>query len=441
MVLHRRAVPLFLALGLFGPHSSFRAQAVAEQDRGRAHSMLEQVRKDLRRYYYDSTFGGIDLDARYRVADSALDQATTVQQVLGVVAQFVMDLKDSHTNFIPQARAAIVEYGWRWVIIGDSCYVRSVRKGSDAEKKGLTIGDRVIAIDGMLPNRRTIDLIGNLYYSLSPRPGMRVGVQGVDGTVRQVDILAKITPTQRVFDYNNFTDVGRIIDEIESSATARRHWWRSFGDSVLVWHFLGFQYLDEGIDEMMNMASRHKTLILDLRNNGGGAELTIQRLIGHFYDHEVRIGTIHERNKTSALVARPAGRKPFTGNLIILINRNSASASEITTRFFQLDGRATVVGDRSMGAVMGARYFPHETGFSKFIEWGLQITGQDILMPDEGRLENVGVTPEFIILPTGADLANHRDPQMAKALQLAGIQMDPTEAAKIYPTRPEGDDR
>ena len=135
------------------------------------------------------------------------------------------------------------------------------------------------------------------------------------------------------------------------------------------------------------------------------------------------------------LIAKAARRTPFTGNLIILINSNSASASEITTRFLQLEGRATVIGDRSAGAVMGAVYYPRGVGGLKFLEFGLQITEQDILMPDEGRLENVGVTPEFIVLPTGADIAAKRDPQMVRALQLAGMHLTPEEAWKVYQTR------
>lgn len=408
------------------------AQGVDDQARGRAHVMLQQVKKDLQEYYYDSTFGGVDLEARYRAADSALDQTGTVQELFGTIAQFVLDLKDSHTNFLPPSRAASVNYGWGWTIIGDQCFVNFVQKDSDAEKKGLAIGDRVLSIDGILPNRQTTHLIRYLYGSLNPRPGMHLAVVKPDGTQLTMDAMAKVTPEQRVFDYNSFTDIGRLIIEYDRSINARRHWWRSFGDSVLVWHFVQFLGGDEGIDEMMDRARHHKTLILDLRNNGGGAETAIQQLIGHFYEHDVRIATTRERGSTHPLLARPKNRHPFTGNLIILINSRSASASEITSRFLQLEGRATLVGDRSAGAVMGAITTSHAAGFSKFLEYGLQVTVEDLIMPDEGRLENVGVTPEFIVLPTGADLAAKRDPQMAKALALAGIQMDPVAAGKIY---------
>jgi hypothetical protein len=93
------------------------------------------------------------------------------------------------------------------------------------------------------------------------------------------------------------------------------------------------------------------------------------------------------------------------------------------------------VGDRSAGAVMGSYYYPHEAGFvmgGKHVDYGLQVSVEDLIMNDESRLENTGVTPEWIVVPTGADLAAKRDPAMTKALALAGIQVDPGQAGKIY---------
>jgi C-terminal processing protease CtpA/Prc len=90
------------------------------------------------------------------------------------------------------------------------------------------------------------------------------------------------------------------------------------------------------------------------------------------------------------------------------------------------------VGDRSEGAVMGSREFVHYVGGDKGLVYAVTITVQDMVMDDGNRLENAGVEPEFIIVPTGADLAAKRDPQMAKALALAGIQLDPVQAGKIY---------
>jgi len=407
------------------------AQAPSHELVSRAHTMLGQIRDDLRQYYYDSTFGGIDLNAKYRHVDSTLDQAATIGELLGNIAQFLFDLHDSHTKFFPPGRAADVEYGWRWSTFGSDGYITWVKKGSDAEAKGLTVGDRVLSIDGMTPTRDSRWVINYLYNTLNPRAGMHLQIMHPDGRLDEVDVLAKVTPRERVVDYGDMATRSRLIDQYYDAVNARRHWWREFGDTVLVWHFLQFEYEDEGIDEMMTRAAGHKTLIIDLRNNGGGSGEAILRLLGHFVDHPTRVEFDRQRTKTDTVIARST-KHPFHGNVIILINANSASASEITARFLQLEGYATIVGDRSAGAVMGSQFFFHDAGFQKYVSYADQITVEDVIMNDNSRLENTGVTPEWIVVPTGADLAAKRDPQMTKALALAGIQIDPVQAAKIY---------
>jgi hypothetical protein len=75
---------------------------------------------------------------------------------------------------------------------------------------------------------------------------------------------------------------------------------------------------------------------------------------------------------------------------------------------------------------------PHEVGFGRRLPYGLSVTIQDVVMMDGNRVENVGVMPEFIVLPSGEDMRLRRDPVMAKALSLVGIEMDPVAAARIF---------
>ncbi len=408
------------------------AQAPSGEETRRAHTMLAQIRDDLKKYYYDSTFGGTDIDRRVREADAAIDQAATLNEQLAAIAQFVLDFHDSHTFFLPPDRAAEVDYGWAWTSVGENCFVDTVVKGSDAERQGLRLGDQVVTIDGIALNRKSSLVASYVYNALSPRRGMHIQLRHPDGAAYEVDVLAKVTPRPRVVDYGDQSTWSFLINRLEDESHARRHFWHEFGDTALVWHFGEFVYDDQGIDDMMQRAAGHKNLVIDLRNNGGGSEEAITRLLGHFIDHPQRVARLPRRNKTDSLVAKPRGKAPFHGNVFVLVNANSASASEVTARFLQLEGYATVVGDRSMGAVMSANIFAHDVGFQKFITFGLEVTVQDVVMNDGARLENTGVTPEWIVLPTGADLAARRDPQMTKALGLAGIQIDPAQAAKIY---------
>jgi C-terminal processing protease CtpA/Prc len=59
-------------------------------------------------------------------------------------------------------------------------------------------------------------------------------------------------------------------------------------------------------------------------------------------------------------------------------------------------------------------------------------------MPDGKSLEGTGVIPNIAVLPTSKDLAEGRDPALAFALELAGIKMDPCEAAKIFSEESSG---
>lgn len=138
--------------------------------------MLRAIKDDLKKSYYDPSYHGMDLDARFKASEEKIKEATSVSQIFGIIAQTLIELEDSHTFFIPPGRSAKVEYGWRMKIVGDKCYVAAVQPGSDAEAKGLKEGDEVYAIDGYGPTRENLWKIQYSYYGLRPRPGMHLFV-------------------------------------------------------------------------------------------------------------------------------------------------------------------------------------------------------------------------------------------------------------------------
>jgi C-terminal processing protease CtpA/Prc len=85
-------------------------------------------------------------------------------------------------------------------MVGDKCYVVAVRPGSDAEARGLKVGDLLISVEGITPTRETLWKIVYLFKSLRPQNGMQIVVQSPgQQQPRQIDARAKVwQDTQRV---------------------------------------------------------------------------------------------------------------------------------------------------------------------------------------------------------------------------------------------------
>lgn len=407
----------------------------AKEDRENARTMLSTIKSDLQKNYYDPKYGGMNLDERFKTADEKINQAASLAQLLGIVGQVLLDLNDSHTFFLPPGRTYKTDYGWQMKAIGDRCYVVAVRPQSDAEAKGLQEGDEIVSIDGMKPMRANIWKLRYLYYQIRPRPGVRLNVIKPNGEERQLDVAAKIQEGKKVMNisvYGQGYDVGDLNREEEKEAHLNRQRTVELGD-VFVWKMPGFDQDPVQVRDMMDRVKKRKALILDLRGNGGGYVDTLLALIGNVVDHEVKVGQLMRRKEQKEMIAKSRGNEAFTGKIIVLIDSQSASASELFARVVQLEKRGTIIGDRSAGAVMRSRVYSHQLGIDRFIPYSVSITDADIIMTDGNSLERTGVVPDELKLPSASDLAGKRDPVLAYALSLVGTDMTPEKAGALFP--------
>lgn len=428
--------PALCLLALSGWLSPVQSQSLSSIDRERGRAMLGVVKDEIKKNYYDPNYHGMNLDVRFKAAEEKLKEATSNGQVFGIIAQAVIELNDSHTRFLPPARAARVDYGWQMQIIGDTGYVSAVRPGSDAEAQGLKAGDMLLSVDGFKPTRDNLWKMKYRYYTLRPQPGIVVEIQTPDGQQRKFELKAKITELKRRLDFNfegGATDILNYIRDREDENRLHRHRYIDSLPEAFIWKMPQFDMTNDDVDRMFGKMKDNQALILDLRGNGGGAETTLQRLIGNLIDHDVKIGDMKRRKEMKPLVAKTRGSGVFKGKLVVLVDSISASASEVFARVIQLEKRGTVIGDQTSGHVMRSEIHAFDMGTDVSIRYAVSITDADLIMTDGKSLENLGVIPDKVLLPTAADMAAKRDPVMAAAAELVGAKLSPEQAGTMFP--------
>ena len=432
----RRWLPVWLGLPLLGAVAAAHAQHLSSYERERGLVMLRTIRKDLEKHYYDSTFHGRDLAALFNSAEGEVRSAQSNGEIFGIIAEMLVRLDDSHTFFLPPERVVQVDYGWTMRTVGDTAYIVDVEPRSDAEAQGLKVGDAVLGVDRFKPTRRDLLKLLYLYHGLSPRDAVTLIVRspGVGAVPRRILVRAKVTPGKSIVDLSGRdggTDIWDIVRHQENASRAGADRFAAVGGDVLVWELKGFNDKDQ-MDRGMDRAAEYAGLVVDARNNAGGYEHALLRLMGHLLDHVDTIGTIHRRHEMTPLISKPVGR-PYTGKLVVLVDAGSASASEVFARTMQLARRGTILGDTTAGAVMRSMGWPHTVGVDIVAPYLVAVTDADIVMADGGRLEKAGVVPDEAILPTGSDIAAGRDPALALAITRAGHPIDADSAGRLLP--------
>jgi C-terminal processing protease CtpA/Prc len=427
---------LILALILFFPAAANgQSQDFPAPERRKIQDMLDAVRKTVVEKYYDSTYGGVNLQAAYDSASAHIRDAAAPEGALGAIAWFALQLNDSHTFFAPPSQTVSVDYGWNMAMFGDSCFVISVKPESDAARNGVRVGDQVVSINGLAPTRANLWQLEYLYRLLRPQPRLQVAVRSPGGDGRTLDLASKVRQRSRIVDLTG-ADGGRDINQILRDGDNDRQdvdgQYLEYGESIAIWKMPTFLIAPDDVHEMMKHVRNHKALVIDLRGNGGGYVQSMLDLLKQVSRDSVVIGTVRARRKTTPLVAKSGGGAAFAGKVFVLVDSRSASASEMFARTMQLTGRGKVIGDRTAGAVMVSLYHPLTIGMETKIFFGVQVTEADVIMSDGGRLERVGVAPDELLVPGSADLAGNRDPVLARALTLAGVTTDALRAGSLF---------
>ena len=175
-----------------------------------------------------------------------------------------------------------------------------------------------------------------------------------------------------------------------------------FGDDTVS---LSRKYASEFVDKGV------KKVILDLRNNPGGTVGAAQGLLGIWLDNQI---AMTERRGSEIVKTLRTTGTPILGNMktVVLINGNSASASEITAGALREYGKATLVGQKSYGkgSVQIVLGLP---GGSQ-----MKVTEARWYTPKGKNIDKTGIEPDVKVDLSSDDVNNNVDPQMDKVKSL-----------------------
>lgn len=280
--------------------------------------------------------------------------------------------------------------------------VRRVADGSPSKTAGIEVGDVIAKVNGKKPEKST-DLEGDEGSKL------KLEIVKASGDTKEVEL------------------------ELRKYSTVRKETLTWHGDDVAVLKIYTFAagYGRDNLETLMGEAKKAKVLILDLRSNGGGATNNLNHLLSLFLKNGSDYGTFISRriandytkaNPTGELTAekiaawtknkartRERAVKPYEGKVGVLINRGSASASEICTMALREVGGAKVFGAKSAGAVLASVYARLPEGFS------LQYPISDYVSIKGVRLEKNPIVPDEEI--SGAPSEDGKDPVIEKAIE------------------------
>lgn len=392
------------------------AQPDIEFERSRMRTMLNIVAREVEKNFYDPELKGRDWKTLTEQTRKRIDEAGTVGDMFTAIYSMVNQLDDSHTVFIPPMRAVRVLFGFEAKPYKDEIRIYEVRKGSAAEKAGLKVGDRIHLINGFRAERNSFDIMMIYLRALRPVGAMEMVISRGGESPRTIRVDGQIKQGALIRDLTDIDTIYELIREAESEKVA--FYYNRFDGDIGYLQLPYFSGDYNFVYGLLKKVDKSKAVIVDLRGNPGGSLNGLRDFTSHFEADKKTMAELHGRKKPETVELKP--RKPaFPGPVIVLVDSQSASASEMFARHFQLSGRGVVIGDQTSGRVTAAKNFVQQMGADIGFLYGVQVAVARVVFPDGNELEKRGVTPDIACVPTQQQLAAEEDICLAAALKTA----------------------
>ena len=270
--------------------------------------------------------------------------------------------------------------------------VLSPIKGSPAEKAGILPGDYIMKINGES-------------YTGEDNSIAASKIKGEEGTTVQLEILRGTETLNFERKRENV-----IVNPVEGKVLEN-----NIG-------YIEFTSFDENTAEEFKakfeelQKSNIKSLIIDLRNNGGGLVDQALEIAGYIADKDSVL--LYEVDKNNNEEVKKSKKDPIINMpVVLLVNENTASASEILAGALKDLGKAKIVGTKTYGKGVIQELLTLKDGS------GLKITSQKYLTPNKTEINKIGIEPdETVELPeTVKNILNVEekdDTQLQKAIEI-----------------------
>jgi carboxyl-terminal processing protease len=277
--------------------------------------------------------------------------------------------------------------------------------GTPAEKAGIRPGDKILTIDG------------NSTQGMSLEEAV-LKVQGNPGTKVTLEVLhqGEETPITLVITREEinlpsvYPEIGNVTS-IPSTTPAPTVTPLPNGIAVITITYFSERTGDETVAALKDVLARGaKGIVLDLRDNPGGVLDSAVTVANQFLKQGIVLYALDSSGKKETWDVKPGGLATDVP-LAVLVNGNSASASEVVAGALQDYGRAPLIGNQTFGKGSVNHFRQLSDGSAIYISIGRWYT------PNGRQIEGNGLTPDIVVNATEQDIQQGKDPQLDRAIE------------------------